>query len=471
MESSIRSVSCIGSGIAGFAALVVAQPTVLAVDSLVRFEAEDGQLGGSLTIASQRPGHSGTGYVTNLTQDGDRIAWVAQLPAGLYRLVFRYAAPAGAKGFELEVDGHRLSGMLPGTGDRFAQAAIGTIELAPGSRLTLLKGWGWYDLDAIEVAPAPVPAALQPLSPGLSDPRATSAAETLHQRLISGYGERCLGGVMSEADVGSVRSITGTRPAIRGFDLMDWSPSRIAFAANPPPDFAAAVIAAWHDGSIPIVMWHWNAPADLLDRMTTDADGKALDARWYKGFYTYATTFDLNQAVTDPASEESRLIDRDIAAIAAELRPLAEADVPILFRPLHEAEGAWFWWGARGPQAYIALWRRLYVSLTQRHGLHNLIWVYTVTDQVDRAWYPGDAFVDQVGTDAYPSDRSDPLSLIWERCLVQYDGRKLVALSEFGGVPDLARMRRFGVRFAWFMTWPGYLPTDDPARIRQAFQP
>ena len=93
---------------------------------------------------------------------------------------------------------------------------------------------------------------------------------------------------------------------------------------------------------------------------------------------------------------------RDIDAIAVELTKLRDAHVPVLWRPLHEAEGGWFWWGAQGPKNYVRLYRLLYDRLTKVHKLDNLIWVYTSGGKPE--WYPGDDVVDIIGADAYPDD-------------------------------------------------------------------
>jgi mannan endo-1,4-beta-mannosidase len=122
-----------------------------------------------------------------------------------------------------------------------------------------------------------------------------------------------------------------------------------------------------------------------------------------------------------------------------------------LWRPLHEAEGGWFWWGAKGPKPFIQLWRLLHERLTRVNGLHNLIWVYTGTANPD--WYPGDDVVDIIGIDEYPADVRDPLSAAWDDVQARFGGHKLVALSEFGGVPDLADARRLGVTWAYFASW------------------
>jgi mannan endo-1,4-beta-mannosidase len=63
--------------------------------------------------------------------------------------------------------------------------------------------------------------------------------------------------------------------------------------------------------------------------------------------------------------------------------------------------------------------------------------------------------VDVLGVDAYPTDHSDALSSTWDTLKKQFDGRKVLAISEFGGVPDIPRMHRFGVEWAYFVSWPG----------------
>ena len=73
-----------------------------------------------------------------------------------------------------------------------------------------------------------------------------------------------------------------------------------------------------------------------------------------------------------------------------------------LFRPLHEAEGAWFWWGAEGPEPCKKLYRLLYDKLTNEYGLDNIIWEWTgYTYETSAAWYPGDDVVDMIGYDKY----------------------------------------------------------------------
>ncbi len=214
-------------------------------------------------------------------------------------------------------------------------------------------------------------------------------------------------------------------------------------------------------GRVITVLWHWNAPAHLIDCKFIDKDGKEIDARWFRGFYTVATTFDVRAAMDDPGSAEYRLLVGDIDAIAAQLQKLADAKVPVLWRPLHEAEGGWFWWGAKGREPFLKLWRLIYDRLVRHHQLHNLVWVYT--SEGDANWYPGDEMVDIVGVDAYPKDLADPLAEKWKNLRNSFAAKKLVALTEFGGVPDIDRMFNAGVTWSYFVSWVG---KQGPAKMK-----
>ena len=169
--------------------------------------------------------------------------------------------------------------------------------------------------------------------------------------------------------------------------------------------------------------WHWNAPTDLIDKTNNE---------WWRGFYTHATTFDINAVLGDPYGTKYQLVLRDLDAIAVQLQKFQDANLPLLWRPLHEASGGWFWWGAKGPGPFIELWRLMHDRFVNYHGLHNLIWVYTVGDA---AWYPGDAYVDIVGMDIYPSDPNTSMAGFWQDTQSRHEGVKLVALSESGIVP------------------------------------
>ncbi len=443
------------------AALSVSAPRPL------HFEAEDGRLTG-IRVAAERAGFTGSGYVTGFDAPEDGVTFTFTAPAGLYEVRLRYGLPNGEKGYDLTVNGARRSGMFPATTAPYAATSAGKVELQAGENtLTVGNGWGWFDLDAVDLIPVAAPAPLRRVKPRPADPLASREARALLARLTGLYGHKTLSGQYEPAESAFIRDATGHTPAILGGDLMDYSPSRVEHGAA-PQGTTERLLAAAKTGRILTLSWHWNAPAGLRDTTYTDAQGRRIEAPWYRGFYTDATTFDLEQALARPDSREYRLLLRDMDAIAGELKKLDAAKVPVLWRPLHEADGAWFWWGAKGPEPFRRLWRLLYERLTAHHRLHNLIWVWS-GEKLD--WYPGDAFVDIAGVDAYPKDPRDPLSALWDTFLHRFDGKKLIALTEIGGVPDVDRMRRYGVRWSYFVSWTGDLGPRKvpPERLRAVY--
>ena len=147
------------------------------------------------------------------------------------------------------------------------------------------------------------------------------------------------------------------------------------------------------------------------------------------------------------------LLIRDIDAVANQLKRLQEADVPVLWRPLHEASGGWFWWGASGPEPYIKLYRLLFDRLTKTHNIHNLIWVWNGQDP---KWYPGDEYVDIIGIDIYPGERvySSQAAKFGE-IFEWTDKNKIIALTENGCLFDPDLVFRDNVIWSYFGTWSG----------------
>ena len=443
-------------------AMLMIACTTLLPGRVARLEAEDGQLYG-VEVSTARGGFTGRGYVTGFDRDDDRLELTFQAASGLCELRIRYCSPRGDKGYSVAVNGTTGSGVFAKTGESFAVQSAGKFVLRDGQNsLILRKGWGWFDIDSFELVPAAV-APPAPVPAVLSDPAATPAARRLHAYLVELYGRKTLAGQQDFENLAWIQKQTGREPAVAALDFMDYSPSRVEHGAKPRGATEKAVAWVRAGGGILTYCWHWNAPADLLDQ----PGGQ----EWYKGFYTKATTFDIAAVLADPAGERYRLLLRDIDAIAAELRKFADADIPILWRPLHEAQGGWFWWGAKGPEPLVQLWHLLYRRLTRHHGLHNLIWVYSPPSGgiSASAWYPGDEWVDIVAPDIY-AGRRPSMSAEWESAQVAYGGRKLVALGEGGDPPDPELMRTFQTRWSWFATWGGAFIRDASAEhLRKVF--
>ena len=418
----------------------------LALLSPLLLRAEDARLTG---MALGREGERA--YAAGFVAPEARMEWSFPARAGIYEARVTYRA-ARQKGFDLGVNGRRSSAFFPPTGKAFGTTTVGKVELKQGENTASIeRGWGNYDVASVEFTPSGPTAPPKPVPAGLSDPKADAAARGLWARLRKGYGRVTLSGLQDLGEVQEMGKTFGIEPAVLGEDLMDYSPSRVARGSRPEGK-TERNIAALRPGQILTLTWHWNAPSGLLDRMDTDANGKEINRLWYRGFYTDATSFDVAEAMAHPEGEGHRLLVRDVDAIAVQLKKYERAGVPILFRPLHEAEGGWFWWGAKGPEPAKALYRMLRDRIVRHHGIHNLIWVW---NSPKAEWYPGDDVVDVMSADLYPSDKGSSTSGTWDAMLRRFDGRKMLALAEFGGVPDVDRMAKFGVRWAWFLSWSG----------------
>ena len=165
------------------------------------------------------------------------------------------------------------------------------------------------------------------------------------------------------------------------------------------------------------------------------------------------TPFNATNAVTE-GTWEKEWIETDMEKLYDYLKPLADANVPIIWRPLHEASGAWFWWGAQGAETYKALWKKMYDYLVKEKGLNNLIWVWTA-EKDDDDWYPGDEYVDIIGRDIYDQPEAYELAAEYAALAGRFPN-KMIALSECGNVANIADMWDAGAKWAWFMVWyPG----------------
>lgn len=423
------------------------------------YEAEEGILYGT-EKSTKTLGYSGDGYVTGFDSEGDAVeVEVEVLESGFYDLIVGYCSPNDNKICNLFVNDQPSGDIILERTSEFAELDPVKIELNEGSnRIKILKGWGWYDIDYFKITNV-IPISLPDVPKALVNPNATKEAKALMSFLVDNYGRKIISGQQDYEYINWIEKNTGKKPAILGLDFMDYSPSRVEFGATSRQTEKA--IQWWEQGGIVAFCWHWNAPKDLINK-----PGK----EWWRGFYTEATEFDLDYALNNKDSEDYRLIIRDIDAIAEQLKILQDAKVPILWRPLHEAGGKWFWWGAKGSEPCKELYLILYDRLTNYHGLNNLIWVWSTPEP---EWYPGDDYVDIVAYDSYPSQGGyDPVAGIYEKLVELVNGKKLIAMSENGPIPDPDRLLRYSARWSWFCTWGDMISDPDknePEHVKRVY--
>jgi len=226
----------------------------------------------------------------------------------------------------------------------------------------------------------------------------------------AGHGNQILnssGYVGYQPLVGALKQQTGELPGLLGLDYeyeRIFTPAQLT-AAN------QALIEHWQQGGLVTINWSphnpWlNDESDLAGHPGTGNDTRSNGDNM-KGV-------DLRLLV-DPQSPMHAIWHRKLDRIAGGLQQLQDAGVVVLWRPMQEMNGNWFWWGIGSsetdPRPYVALWRDMFQYFTRDKGLHNLLWVYSpaatffdpfqeTVKSVDWA-YPGDAYVDVAAGTAY----------------------------------------------------------------------
>jgi mannan endo-1,4-beta-mannosidase len=164
--------------------------------------------------------------------------------------------------------------------------------------------------------------------------------------------------------------------------------------------------------------------------------------------------------LTTPGTEIYEVWRKQMDIVAEILKKVQEAHIPVLFRPYHEMNGDWFWWGGRkGSEGYVALYRQLFHYFTEHHELNNLLWVWAS----DRPWpgvenfYPGDDYVDILGSDIYPvKDHPEIYRQEWYERMVGLAKNKPLAISEFSVLPSDETLKK-QPRWVWMMAWADLL--------------
>lgn len=439
-------------------------------------EAEDCELYESATVGAEDTygEFSGSGYVTGITRKEPLTFTFNVEYTGRYDVVVKGTrsdnnAPARIK----FGDGASATFAFSEAGT-FCEGNAGNLYIEAGECTVTIEDYtGEYVIDSIEIFGSKgVDLSIYDVSHKLSNPNANDTTQRLYNFLVDVYGKYTLTGQYSGDNAypldnamlydqsrtfKEIQRVCGDLPAILGLDLIECSPSRVAHGSSEGDRFLTAAKAWDEAGGIVTIAWHWNAPEKYLV-------GSA-DYPWYRGFYTEATQgLDLAKIMSGEDKEGYDLLVSDIDAIAAELQKLEDADIPVLWRPLHEAGGdptwnnPWFWWGSGGAGPYKELWILMYDRLTNHWGLDNLIWVWNGQNV---GWYPGDEYCDMISVDIY-ADAYDYSSQDqrFNYILDATETNKIVALSENGVLFDVDTAFDEGSRWAWFAVWSGEYALD-----------
>lgn len=314
-------------------------------------------------------------------------------------------------------------------------------------------------LAGISLAFAQAQVSFSPVTSG-----ATESAQKLYNFLATNYGVKTVSGMMTgDVNTSSVQTLldvdafytrTGKYPALVGFDFLFATGVKASdgWYQTYTENIIEAAKELWSLGGIPAFTWHWKDPSDQIDAFYT----KSGNANEY-------TEFDFTQGFTDPSctsncswnttSTTYQQIVSDIDEIADYFLQLQNAGAAAVFRPVHEASGAWFWWGDKGGAAFQALYNLIYDEMVNVKGVKNLVWVWNPEYATDTDWNPGTAKYDIVSLDIYEAWNYSTKYILAYNTLSQNFPGKILAISENGPIPDMSVMAENNIKWSWWMPW------------------
>ena len=233
----------------------------------------------------------------------------------------------------------------------------------------------------------------------LADPEANEETRELYQYLRNEvWGKKVLSGCQAEwnyniNDAERIYKASGKYPKVNVFDFQHFD--------QPWINYRTPTAKQWHQsGGIVSFMWHIHMPTNAFVEQKSD----------WEGFYIHGEKpcHILPSRCATEETLENRIFQQKLEGVAQLLLYYQSQGIPIIWRPLHEASGRWFWWGAEDGAAYKQLYRYMFDYFCQA-GVHNLIWVWT-SETGDDDWYPGDEYVDIVARDGYPKNNTTHIS-------------------------------------------------------------
>lgn len=419
-------------------------------DFSLTVEAESGKLEGNAK-ANDFPDASGGAYVNGVNVEGDALTMTADIEySGFYDMNFLTMGSEGRVNNVL-VDGMKVGDITTTSPAEFGDTLLSYIYLDKGTHeITITPSWGYVDIDCLilTAAATPVTEDTYKVEPTLVNPNADENTKRLYKFLCDIYGKYSLAGQYADegrasSEYEKITAKTGKTFAVLGLDMGNYSLGSKAHGAESK---TVEYAYDWYKnaGGIVQLCWHWTTPEDYAVN--------AGDQPWYSSFYKEGSKLDLDKIMNGEDDAAYQLLMDDIDNMANELARLRDAGVPVLWRPLHEASGGWFWWGNCEPESYKKLWNVMYDKMTNEHNLTNLIWVWNGQDP---AWYPGDETVDINGWDIYAGNHVDSSqSGRFDDMATNYGTKtKLIALTENGCVMDPDKVFNDNARWLFWGTW------------------
>ncbi len=243
-------------------------------------------------------------------------------------------------------------------------------------------------------------------------------------------------GWFGDEDRSDVKSITGSHPAVIGIDLSGLSGQSPDKIEKEKSRLQENVVNTYNRGGVTTISWHFKNPLSGGGFYWVDSLSVASVPHLIPG---------------GEAHEDYKTILSDIADWAKNCIGDDGKQVPMIFRPYHEFDGDWFWWGKSHTtrEDFISLWKFSVSYLRDSLDVHNFLYAFSPDNRfkseeefLDR--YPGDDWVDMVGMDNYGDMGRDGYNLesATNKLMIVSDyaikSNKLAAFTETGleSIPD-----------------------------------
>ena len=279
-----------------------------------------------------------------------------------------------------------------------------------------------------------------------------------------------------QTDIAEFYKRSGHYPAIGGFDMLfaTGGHHEEGWFKGYTENNLLMTEDLWKMGGIPTYTWHWKVGEDTVfytkDTYPNNGFNASGCTAGVKGTSENNTCFNYTKAFKgeqckeiDETSQEYKDIVADIDIVSGYFKQLQEKGIAVVWRPLHEASGGWFWWGTASAECYVQLYRLVFNRMVTTNGLKNLIWVWNInTDPslgydysaLNGAWYPGDDYVDIVAVDVYdPLNNHNSGANYFNKIVSDVGTNKMIALSENGAIPDIDSIAEDKAYWSYWMTW------------------
>lgn len=426
---------------------------------------------------TENKGYSGDGYVTGFSADGSRtVRFTAKAPTTQhYDISFSISAESEVN-CDVIVNGETVSNFNTKSNGKFTLITIYGIFLSQGDVEVTIIPHGDVKLDYMKFSNDTSLSNLSYKAEADTNNGRSEQAQKLMTFFHENYGEYMISGQYAEnsdnKELELVYNTTGKYPVIRFSALHNKGDSFEDYYDN------IQASADWYDkGGIAGLMWYWEAPGEK------------------RSVYSEETDFSLS-AVMDSANADESLdnlaqmspeelmqmygegrISKDLYGLMSDLdnmagllKSLKDKGVPVLWRPLHEAYGDWFWWGADGAEAYNWLWNLMYDRFTKYYSLDNLIWVWN--GQSAGTLVDINTF-DIASLDIYLDSEKSFDSRYEQFVSLQkiVGGGKLLALSECSEVPDADLAFRDNSVWLFYGLWYGEYLQDESGNYSEKYCP